>query len=63
MTANRASTPPRYFPTPAERLLQAPVSSIEPMPSPSMYDELLHPLWWTSDGVQIARPDARVGVA
>lgn len=36
----------RYF-TLSERLTQPPVSSIELMPSPSMYDELLQPLWWT----------------
>jgi hypothetical protein len=40
----------RYF-TVQERLPQPPVRSDEVMPSPSMYDELLVPLWWTPSGV------------
>lgn len=42
---------PRYFLTVAERLAEPPVSFIELVPSPSMFDELLRPLWWTPDGV------------
>ena len=44
-------TAPRYFPTVADRLAQPVVTSLELMPSPSMYDELLRPLWWTPEGV------------
>lgn len=46
-------TAARYFVTVAERLAQAPVSSVELMPSPSMYDELLTPLRWTPAGLQL----------
>jgi hypothetical protein len=53
MTASEGA---RYFLTVADRLAQPPVSSIELMPSPSMYDELLRPLWWTPAGVAEARP-------
>jgi hypothetical protein len=45
---------PRYFLTVGERLVQPAVSSLEVIPSPSMYDELLIPLWWTPDGLAFA---------
>ena len=40
----------RYFDV-AQRLAQPPVRSDEVTPSPSMYDELLTPLWWTPAGI------------
>lgn len=45
---------PRYFLTVAERIDEPPVSFIELVPSPSMFDELLDPLWWTPAGVVFA---------
>lgn len=41
----------RYF-TVSERFTQTPVRSDEVTLSPSMYDELLRPLWWTPSGVK-----------